>query len=235
MGFDFTYPTPLPSTKGWGPGWPDCQRDKITPHAIFQGGLRDEIVELVDLLIAEMKRRGYKFQDGWSWGFGCRSTKGGSGEVPSFHSWGLALDINAPINPFGGDAARAQLNQPEYRWVITLMREYGFFWLGPSIKDWMHFSFCGTPADAKAMTEKARRELGTGGGDDEVAYAEFKKGWRAFEGGKPEPAEDGDEKFGWNAASFAANRPKPGDHKHDYAPVGHTHGAHTHTVKGTAS
>ena len=233
MTLDFKYPTPLPSTKGWGPGWPDCQRDKIVPHPVFQGGVHKDILELVNLLVAELQRRGYKFQDGWSWGFGCRATKGGNGDVPSFHSWGLALDFNAPINTFGASADQVQLAKDEYRWVVALMREYGFFWLGPWIKDWMHFSFCGSPADARALTEKARRELG---GDEDVAYAEFKQGWKAFVAGKPEPADEGDEKFGWNAASYAANRPKPGDHKHDeYAPVGHTHGAHTHTVKGTAT
>jgi hypothetical protein len=39
------------------------------------------------------------------------------------------------------------------------MHDYGFFWLGPSIGDWMHFSFCGSPADAKAMTAKAKADL----------------------------------------------------------------------------
>jgi hypothetical protein len=96
------------------------------------------------------------------WGFGCRGTKsagGGSGGVPSFHSWGLALDFNAPKNVFGADASSSEL-ATTHRWVVKLMREYGFFWLGPPIKDWMHFSFCGSPRDAKRMTRKARRNLG---------------------------------------------------------------------------
>lgn len=216
MTLDMRYPTPLPSTKGWGPGYPNCQRDKILPHDIFQGGLRKEIFELVELLVGEMQRRGYVFRDGWSWGFGCRATKGGDGDVPSFHSWGLALDINAPLNPFG-----APTNQNMPKWVVDLMAEYGFFWLGPSIKDWMHFHFAGSPADAKAMTEKARKELGAGG--DDVAFEDFKTGINKFRQGKPRPADPGDERFGWDFAQYAARNPKPD------VPAPHNH-PHTHQV-----
>lgn len=164
MTFDFRYPTPLPSTKGWGPGWPDCQTDKRIQHPVFQGGIREEIFELVGLLVVHLEDRGYRFHDGWSWGWGCRATDkdadpGDPDATPSFHSWGLALDFNAPENPFSKSAAdTAKLNN-EDKWVVGVMAEYGFFWLGPPIGDWMHFSFCGSPADARAMTEKARREL----------------------------------------------------------------------------
>lgn len=157
MALDMRYPTPLPSTKGWGPGWPNCQTGKIVQHPIFQGGLRPEIVDLVDLLVEEAKSRGFVFKPGWSWGYGCRETKGGGGGTPSFHSWGLALDINAPENVFGGAAASSDINVHNH-WLVDLLATYGFFWLGPSIGDWMHFSFAGTPADAKAMTDKARKD-----------------------------------------------------------------------------
>lgn len=166
---DFKYPTPLPSTKGWGAGWPNCQSDKIVPHPIFQGGVHTELKELVDMLVAEIQEQGYRFHEGWSWGFGCRATKGGSGSVPSFHSWGLALDINAPENPFGAAPSQSDINMNN-QWIVDLMREYGFFWLGPSIADWMHFSFCGSLADAKAMTIKAREDgLGMALSDEDKA------------------------------------------------------------------
>lgn len=158
MAFSFVYPTPLPSTKGWGPGWPNCDTSKIVQHPIFQGGVNIRIEKLVNRLVRELKKKGYVFKDGWSWGYGCRGTKSSSGSTsgtPSFHSWGLALDFNAPLNVFGAARSNTQLGKPEYAWVIKLMKEYGFFWLGPSIGDWMHFSFCGSPKDADAMLQKA--------------------------------------------------------------------------------
>ena len=158
MALSFTYPTPLPSTKNWGPGWPNCQTDKIVPNAVFQGGVHKRINKLVQMLTAELEKQGYVFRDGWSWGYGCRSTKTSSGsqtETPSFHSWGLALDFNAPLNAFGAERSSTQLGKPEFQWVVKLMRNYGFYWLGPAAGDWMHFSFCGSPADADRMTAKA--------------------------------------------------------------------------------
>lgn len=159
MALDYTYPTPLPSTKGWGPGYPNCQPDKIVPNAIFQGGVHRRIDELVRRLTKELKKKGYVFKDGWSWGYGCRGTKGGSGVTPSFHSWGLALDFNAPQNAMNfsdPDKAFAQSDIAQNnRWVVKLMHDYGFFWLG-RVGDPMHFSFCGSPADADSMLKKAQ-------------------------------------------------------------------------------
>lgn len=162
MTFDFRYPTPLPSTKGWGPGWPNCQDAARAGEAIFWPGVHRQISELVGLLVDECEREGFRFLDPGCWGFGCRATKdavGTQNDVPSFHSWGLGIDVNAPLNVFGADRSRTQLGQPEYAWFVALWKRYGFFWLGPDIKDWMHFHFCGSPADAALMTEKAREEL----------------------------------------------------------------------------
>jgi len=224
--FDFRYPTPLPSTKGWGPGYPDCQEDKIVPHPIFQGGVRAELVELVDLLVDELQRRGYAFEGGDSWGYGCRGTKsssGGTSGTPSFHSFGLGLDFNAQQNVFGSDRDRSDLGTVN-GWVPQLMAEYGFFWLGPSIGDWMHFSFCGSPADARYMTEKARNLLGRKDDDEMLALDEYIEGQKTYQklyrerlaAGKAEPdpglppeAKSDHWKAGWLAARFAANFPRP--------------------------
>lgn len=219
--FDFRYPTPLPSTKGWGPGWPNCQTDKRVPHPIFQGGVHEDILELVNLLVAHLKSKGYVFKPGWSWGGGCRATKGSTGDTPSFHSWWLGLDFNAPENPFSKSAAgTAKLNN-EHRWVVGIMADYGFFWLGPAIGDWMHFSFCGSPADARAMTEKARRLLG----DDPMTDEEKKQLARAVavangvddylarkappDGAHPQRVQT------FRALEDARKRPGPGVHSHD--------------------
>jgi hypothetical protein len=112
MALSYVYPTPLPSTKGWGAGYPNCQTSKIVGHPVFQGGVREEIKELVDLLVATLTKKGYAFHAGWSWGFGCRGTKNSSGaesSTPSFHSWGLALDFYAPANPVGAARLSSEL------------------------------------------------------------------------------------------------------------------------------
>jgi hypothetical protein len=157
MTLSMTYPTPLPSTKGWGPGWPNCREANIRPHPIFQGGVHTEIFALTNMLVDEIKSKGYRFHDGWSWGFDCRATKGGNGDIPSFHSWGLALDFNAPENQFGAPASQSDINVHNH-WIVPLMASWGFFWLGPPIGDWMHFHFTGSPQDAANLTAKAKKE-----------------------------------------------------------------------------
>lgn len=189
MSFSFGYPYPLPDTKGWGSGWPNCQRDKVRPHEVFQGGVHEDVFDLVNLIVGECERRGYVFHDGWSWGFGCRCMKTSSGagdcipgkDKASIHSWALALDFNAPQNVFGADKSESDIatNHP---WLPKLMAEYGFNWLGPSIGDWMHFHFAGSPIDAKLMTEKAFRELG--GGEDDEMFEQWHRGWDYHESGR---------------------------------------------------
>jgi hypothetical protein len=174
--------------RGWGAGWPDCNRSSWIPLSVlsvegrlvrlpshrirsdagsvafeeeveFPGSVREEIHDLVSLLLQVSERRGFiNLQPGWCWGGGCRAIKRSDGtltDTPSNHSWGLALDVNAPENVFGG--ATHTIPVPMARFWNT----YGFRWGGdyPDTKDWMHFEFMGTPADAKAMTEQAREDL----------------------------------------------------------------------------
>jgi hypothetical protein len=174
--------------RGWGPGWPDCNRSNWTPLTVlsaqgrlvrlpshrvrseaggvafeeevdFPGSVREEIRDLVSLLLQVSERRGFiNLQPGWCWGGGCRAIKRSDGtltDTPSNHSWGLALDINAPENVFGGDTHSIPAA------MARLWNTYGFRWGGdsPDTKDWMHFEFMGTPAEARAMTRKARDDL----------------------------------------------------------------------------
>lgn len=174
--------------RGWGAGWPDCDRSRWTALSVlstkgrlvdlpshrirsqggapifeeevdFPGSVREEIHELVSLLLQVSERRGFiDLQPGWCWGGGCRAIKRSDGtltDTPSNHSWGLALDINAPENVFGGATHTIPVE------MARLWNTYGFRWGGdyPDTKDWMHFEFMGTPVDAREMTEKAREEL----------------------------------------------------------------------------
>lgn len=158
------YPAPRPfssapaSSRGWGPGWPNCQSDKLV--TVRAGGVslpvRREVADLVTLLVKETERLGYDLKPGWCWGFACRAISGTS--VASNHSWGLAVDINAPVNPY---AQPRRTDIPPK--VVALWQDHGFRWggfyndggtTGPA--DSMHFEYMGTPDSAKADTVRAR-------------------------------------------------------------------------------
>ena len=241
MAFDFSYPNTPPNERGWGPGWPQCQTDKAVTlrvaGTVFVGGIREELAELAERLVLESLKRGYipRLDDPGCWGGACRATKRADGSfttTPSNHSWYTALDINAPHNVYGSDQHQIPNKMAE------LFKDYGWRWLGPPIKDWMHFDFAGTPADARRMLKKAR-EKHLGEEEDDVAYAEYKEGMKARLAG--DPIRDGwssDKKFGWRAedrtqrALVEPAAGTPGAHDHDgaYAPA--THG---HDVTGTAA
>jgi D-alanyl-D-alanine carboxypeptidase len=167
-----SYPGVRADDRGWGSGWPHCQESKwvTAPKPIF-GQVHKEILDLVTALVEESQRRGFHLKgDGLSaatsqcWGAQCRPIKKLVNgvivltDIPSNHSWGLAVDINAPDNPLGGTSHTIP------GWMAQLWNDYGFRWGGdyPNTKDWMHFEFMGTPQDAKTMTAKAKVELGGG-------------------------------------------------------------------------
>lgn len=125
--------------------------------------VRAEIAELIYLLVAETKRRGYVFGKAGDpsygcWGYSCRAIGGTT--TPSNHSWGLAVDINAPKNPY----SKRGLITDMPAWMPTLWKQYGFRWGGDytRVKDAMHYEFMGSLDDARIQTERARQALGDG-------------------------------------------------------------------------
>lgn len=147
------------SARGWGSGWPNCQQDKLVTLTRADGlrfPVHEAISQLIAILIDETERQGYDVKAGQSWGFACRPIRGSS-TTPSNHSWGLAVDINAPSNPM-----RTEFVCDMPTWMPSLWWKYGLFWGGwyQSIKDPMHFEFLGTPQDLRAATTRAKRDLG---------------------------------------------------------------------------
>lgn len=127
--------------------------------------VRGEVVELVQRLIDETERLGYDVRPGETWGYACRRISGST--VWSNHAWGLAIDINAPSNPYASvDWHRRNHRGP---WptlrsdippvVVALWEAHGFRWGGryASKPDPMHFEFMGTPHDAALATARARQ------------------------------------------------------------------------------
>lgn len=138
------------SKRGWGPGWPNCQPGTIVTITRPDGlrlPVRREIAPLVAWLIAETERRGYDVKPGQTWGYACRAIRGS--HTASNHSWGLAVDINAPANPM---TSHLVTDMPD--WMPELWARYGFRWGGTyrTRPDAMHYEFMGTPADAARYT-----------------------------------------------------------------------------------
>jgi hypothetical protein len=170
----------------------------------FPAGVRVEIIDLVSCLLTETEGRGYVLHPGWCWGFGCRAIKGLVPAVASNHSWGLALDINAPDNPLGGTST----DMPS--WMPDLWNEYGFRWGGDysGRKDPMHYEFMGTPLDAEAMTVRAREML-VSLTTEQANDLKWVEGFQKYMRGEKEPSKIGPVKRGWNDAKISVEGRPP--------------------------
>lgn len=141
--------------KGWGPGWPNCQRSRIVDlfvHGVdFPGGVREEAKPVLIWVADQFHRRIEYLHEGWCWGFSCRAI--GGTRVPSNHSWGLAIDINAPNHPQG---VRHTFDNGQRNWCRKIARAAGCRWGGDysTTVDEMHFEFMGTPSEARHLANK---------------------------------------------------------------------------------
>lgn len=152
-------------TKGWGPGWPQCQASKMG-RAVSPSGaavtVRREIVPLIEVLFLITAEEDYRVRKSDTGGFNCRPIAGT--RIASNHSWGLAVDINWTTNPyslvFKSDIPPA---------VVHAWEEAGFYWGGRYRirKDTMHFEYLGSPADVQKHIAIARKRLASLRGTDE--------------------------------------------------------------------
>jgi hypothetical protein len=139
--------------RGWGDGWPHCQRSHIV--AVQRAGVtvhvRREIAQLVaTLLEATEKRHHYDIKGEQTGGFNCRPIAGT--QKPSNHSWGLAVDINWKANPRD---SRFITNLPPA--VVRMWGSCGFQWGGYyRTPDTMHFEYVGRPSDVASHLATAR-------------------------------------------------------------------------------
>jgi peptidoglycan hydrolase-like protein with peptidoglycan-binding domain len=144
-------------TKGWGPGWPNCQSSKMG-RAVSPSGaavsVRREIVPLVEVLFLITAEEGYRVRKSDTGGYNCRPIAGT--RIASNHSWGLAVDLNWSSNPysliFKSDIPPA---------VVHAWEAAGFYWGGRYRvrKDTMHFEYLGGPVDVARDLAVARKRL----------------------------------------------------------------------------
>lgn len=142
--------------RGWGNGWPNCQTAKMVKvtngdHAVY---VRREIAQLVLTLFKVTAKYGYDInpagQVNQTWGFACRAIRGTN--IPSNHSWGLAVDINSLSNPM---QSSFKSNIPPK--VINAWEVCGFYWGGRYLNrpDAMHLEYIGRPQDVALDYQQA--------------------------------------------------------------------------------
>jgi len=141
--------------RGWGPGWPHCQPANIKTLVRADGiriPVHKSIIEIVAYLMDKTEHDiGYNLVPGWCWGYACRAIRGS--KSPSNHSWGLALDLNAPNNPMGSKLITDMPSSMVKLWEAHMFRWGGTYKSRP---DAMHYEFMGTPADAARITKQIR-------------------------------------------------------------------------------
>jgi hypothetical protein len=140
-------------SRGWGPGWPNCQTNKM--KTVAGGGIRltvrEEIAEMVlNLVVATDKI--YNLLSGSCGAYNCRAIRGTN--TASNHSWGLAVDLNWNNNPMS-TTFHSEI-PPE---VVAMWESCGWFWGGHynTRFDTMHFEYIGSPDDVKAHTARAKK------------------------------------------------------------------------------
>ncbi|MDQ3030027.1 MAG: M15 family metallopeptidase [Actinomycetota bacterium] len=183
--------------RGWGPGWPNAQTDKIVTVVCGANQLRlpvrAEIGPLVAALVRDLERaRGAPFRPDWSWGFANRAIRGTS--TPSNHSWGLAIDLDAPDNAMQGPPPPGRNTMP--RSTGKIAARYGFRWGGAytSRPDPMHFEYMGSPADAEGLApdlDGQENEEMLRKGDDGSDVKTLQRNLNAFHRGDPKLKADG--------------------------------------------
>jgi len=127
-------------------GWPlDGPIVKYTYKSVeFPGGVHRDTVGLWDILLSRVVPLiPGGLHAGWCWGYDNRPIRNGT--APSFHRGGLALDLNAPLNPYRADGTPGPHQMPDS--VGDIARNLGMEWGGDwrSPKDYMHFEIHASP------------------------------------------------------------------------------------------
>lgn len=135
-------------------GWPTGNTSVIVPYSYkgtpFPSGVHRDTVPLWNALLDQLTGQlGVKLMTPGCWGYNNRPIR--SGGSPSFHSAGLALDVNAPANPYSASGRTSAHSIPDSANALarSLGMEWGGAWSSP--KDYMHFEVHLSPAQVKTV------------------------------------------------------------------------------------
>lgn len=123
----------------------------------YPAGANRLVIPLMRAMLDDLRKSGYQPHPGWCWGYANRDIRGLPG-VKSNHSWGLALDVDAPVNPMTSDGRVHTVLPPN---AGRIAKRYGFLWGGDYTgrrKDPMHFEFMGTKAEALSRRRALRKK-----------------------------------------------------------------------------
>jgi hypothetical protein len=98
----------------------------------------------LEAVAQEIKDKGIKYEIKEMGCYRFDSNNGGSNiGLSSYHTYGVACDINWSTNPWSGSGAAMPYDMPEE--YIKIFHNHGFTWGGNwvSVKDYMHFEFNG--------------------------------------------------------------------------------------------
>lgn len=140
-------------------------RTYTVPGTSVRLSVRSDIAPLLIGAAAAYNQRVQRLHVGWNWGYAYRLVRGGT--TPSFHSAGIAIDLNAPAHPIGTSPS-ANYSAAQIAQCRAIARQFGLRWGGDysGRKDGMHFEVILPHAAAVAL---ARRIQGGGGGGAPIA------------------------------------------------------------------
>lgn len=123
----------------------------IVPGTDVAVAVRRDVAPLLIGFLQEFDQKVERLRRGQCWGFAPRLVRGGA--TPSFHSAGIAVDINAPIHVMG---KRGTFSKAQATTIRQLCRKYGLRWGGDYSKraDEMHVEVIVSRAEALLLVKK---------------------------------------------------------------------------------
>jgi hypothetical protein len=127
----------------------------LVPGTSVKLTCRADIAPLLIGAAAQYHRRVQPLHPGWCWGYAYRLVRGGS--TPSFHSAGIAVDLNAPAHPIGTSPS-SNYSAGQIAQCRAIARAYGLRWGGDysGRKDGMHFEVILPHAAAIALAHRVQ-------------------------------------------------------------------------------
>jgi hypothetical protein len=150
--------------------------------------VRSEVAPLLIGFARDFHAHVQPLHAGWCWGYAFRLVRGGA--TPSFHSGGLAIDLNAPKHPLG---RRGTFDPERQRLIRHLASRYGLRWGGDYRfrADEMHFEVIlnrraaldlAATIQRRGSTETARRPAADDPSDDHQSHSHHDPSKRGNDG-----------------------------------------------------
>lgn len=160
------------SYNGWSASPSIALRDLRVGPAEMVPGVRDndDVYTVLKFIAEQWHENVEALRAGWCWGFSYRLTT--NDNSLSCHASATAIDLNAPLHPFGV-SIYANLNQQQIDFIRGLAASLPVVWGGDyrGSPDGMHWEIMGSAAAVKAAADRIRN----GQMEDEMQQADFER------------------------------------------------------------